>query len=803
MPESRGIREDSSVAAASRRVEVALLAGRRAPQTLIYAVPHHLASDVRAGTAVIAPLGPRQVTGVVLGPTTAEPPGRLRELTEVLHQALPRELLELALWAARYYRASRTALLQAALPQALRHSRRRRVVPVASDASDSSALRHPLDRAILARLPADGLALETLRGEIGAGVDGALRRLRARGWLRVEDVAIARREPRHPVVTGDPTREPAPRARKQCEIHAFVSTRAPHPVPREELEGRFPGSGAVVARMLAAGALRAVPAAAVEAPAAGPPFPLHPEQEAAVEAIDAARGSFTPFLLHGATGSGKTEVYLEAAARAHRRGAGVLVLVPEIGLTPQLVEHARRRFGNRTQVLHSGLPEGERAQAWREVAATDGAVVIGARSAVFAPVRALGLVVVDEEHDSAYKQEESPRYHARDVAVMRARRLAIPIMLGSATPSLETLHNVAGGRYGQLLLPERARAASEPTIRLVDLRTVPAPGGLSAPLLEAMRRHLANGAQVLVFLNRRGYAPSWFCSRCGWSAQCARCDARLTYHRSDDRLHCHHCGAERAAPAVCPSCAESTRPAGQGTERITESLAACFPDAAIARIDRDSTRRRGSMQSLLAGVKAGTTRILVGTQMLTKGHDFPEVAMVGVLNADQGLFGTDFRSAERLAQILVQVAGRAGRAERPGEVYIQSAYPEHPLLQRLIREGYASFARAALDERRSAGWPPFSALAVLRAEAADARRPPAFLERAAQTMRELGRNVTVLGPAPATMARRAGRHRAQIVLQTERRAELQRALAEWLPTLDALPEARRVRWAIDVDPLEL
>jgi primosomal protein N' (replication factor Y) len=530
---------------------------------------------------------------------------------------------------------------------------------------------------------------------------------------------------------------------------------------------------------------------------------LTPDQQAAITDARKSLDCFRCLLLHGVTGSGKTEVYLRLAADVIARGRQVLVLVPEISLTPQLVERFRARLAAPVCVLHSSLADGERLAGWRAAREGRAAVVLGTRSAVYTPLRAPGLVVVDEEHDPSFKQHEGFRYHARDVAVMRARRLGIPIILGSATPSLETLQNVTSGRYAELRLPRRARAASEPKIALIDLRTVPAPGGLSAPLLEAMRRQLAQGAQVLVFLNRRGYAPAWFCARCGWSAQCARCDARLTYHRSDERLHCHHCGAVRPAPDACPSCGDATRPAGQGTERISESLAACFPDAAIARIDRDSTRRRGSMQSLLDGVKTGSTQILVGTQMLTKGHDFPEVAMVAVLNADQGLFGTDFRSAERLAQILVQVAGRAGRAERPGEVWIQSAYPEHPLLQRLIREGYESFARAALDERRSAGWPPFSALAVLRAEAADARKPAAFLDRAAHAMRGLDRNVTVLGPAPATMARRAGRHRAQIVLQAERRADLQRALAGWLPTLDTLSEARRVRWAIDVDPLEL
>ena len=369
---------------------------------------------------------------------------------------------------------------------------------------------------------------------------------------------------------------------------------------------------------------------------------------------------------------------------------------------------------------------------------------------MFTALRAPGLVVVDEEHDPSFKQQEGFRYHARDVAVMRARRLGIPIVLGSATPALETLHNVDSGRYEELRLPHRARAAAvEPKIRLIDLRSVSAPGGLSAPLLEAMQRHLGQGAQVLIFLNRRGYAPAWFCSRCGWSAACTRCDARLTYHRSDERLHCHHCGAQHGLPETCPSCGEATRPVGQGTERITESLAACFPTVAIARVDRDSTRRRGSLQTLLDDVKSGTTRILVGTQMLTKGHDFPDVAMVGVLNADQGLFGTDFRAAERLAQILVQVAGRAGRADRAGEVHIQSAYPEHPLLQRLIREGYELGAGGTRDG--SAGWPPFSALACCGRcrRRAEARRLLACRRLGART----GWEVSVFGPAPASMAR--------------------------------------------------
>jgi primosomal protein N' (replication factor Y) len=307
----------------------------------------------------------------------------------------------------------------------------------------------------------------------------------------------------------------------------------------------------------------------------------------------------------------------------------------------------------------------------------------------------------------------------------------------------------------------------------------------------------------MLFLNRRGFAPALFCPQCKSVEECTRCDARLTVHARAAVLRCHHCGQERPLRWACAACGNERLAVGAGTQRVSDELAALFPGVRVARLDRDATSRKGTLAAVLAEVESGATQILVGTQMLTKGHDFPEVAMVAVLNADQGLFGTDFRSAERLAQILVQVAGRAGRAERPGEVWIQSAYPEHPLLQRLIREGYESFARAALDERRSAGWPPFTALAVLRAEAADPRRPSAFLERAATAMRGLARSVTVLGPAPATMARRAGRHRAQIVLQAERRAELQRALTEWLPALDELPEARRVRWAIDVDPLEV
>ncbi len=477
-------------------------------------------------------------------------------------------------------------------------------------------------------------------------------------------------------------------------------------------------------------------------PSAGPgckgPTPT-PAQAAAVKAINEAAPGFNAWLLHGITGSGKTEVYLQLIERCLAAGKGALVLVPEIALTPQLVSRFRERLAAPVLALHSGLSDGERFAGWRAARAGLAPVVIGTRSAVFTPMPELGLVVVDEEHDPSYKQQEGFRYSARDLAVARAQRLGIAVVMGSATPSLESLANVAAGRYRKLSLPERTGSAGKPRVALIDLRLHAAHDGLSQPALAAIERHLGEQGQVLVYLNRRGYAPTLYCTGCGWVAPCQSCDARMTVHLGRARLSCHHCGAETPMPFGCPGCGTELRPVGQGTQRVETSLEELFPGVGLVRIDRDVIRKRGDIERALGKVASGSARILLGTQMLTKGHDFPDVTLVVVLSADQGLFGADFRASERLAQQIVQVAGRAGRGDRPGEVLIQTAFPEHPLLAGLIASGYDGFAERALAERKATHWPPYSHLALLRADSPDQAGVFDFLQQAAELAPRRGR----------------------------------------------------------------
>jgi primosomal protein N' (replication factor Y) len=527
-------------------------------------------------------------------------------------------------------------------------------------------------------------------------------------------------------------------------------------------------------------------------------------QAQAVDSILKTLATFSVHLLDGVTGSGKTEVYLQAIAAAIADGGQALVLVPEIALTPQLMERFRRRFSAGIAVVHSGLTDAERRDAWRAAHGGHARIVIGTRSAVFTSMPRLSLIVVDEEHDASYKQHEGFRYSARDLAVVRARGAAVPVILGSATPSLETLENTVSGRYMKHLLPQRPGAAQPPRMLLIDLRRHAADQGLSTPVMQAMDQHLRAGGQVIVFLNRRGYAPTLFCNSCGWVAPCPHCDARMTLHRRVQQLRCHHCGAQGPVPTVCANCNQALLPVGQGTERVEETLARLFPDAPLARLDRDSASARGSMQIVLDRVHSGEARILVGTQMLTKGHHFPDVTLVVILDADQGLFASDFRATERLAQTITQVAGRAGREARAGEVMIQTEFPEHPLLNRLIGEGYASFAASALEERREAGWPPYSRLALLRAEAKDRTALDAFLRAAAERGEGLGETgVKIFGPAAALIARRADHYRAHLLIETGLRSTLQRFLSHWLPKIDNLPGPKGLRWSIDVDPLEV
>ncbi|MDH4276145.1 MAG: primosomal protein N', partial [Gammaproteobacteria bacterium] len=532
--------------------------------------------------------------------------------------------------------------------------------------------------------------------------------------------------------------------------------------------------------------------------------PLNSAQQDAVATLTAARG-FQVFLLEGVTGSGKTEVYLAAIAEVLQRGLQAMVLVPEISLTPQTLARFNDRLGVPLAVLHSGLSDGERLHAWLRARSGEARVVVGTRSAVFTPAPDLGLIVVDEEHDHSYKQQEGLRYSARDFALRYAQRMGVPVVLGSATPALESLANVQRQRYQCLELPERAGDAKPPQLTLLDVRRQPMTANIAEPLVMAIRHHLAAGEQVLIFLNRRGYSPVLLCHDCGWVADCPRCHARYTLHQGRGRLVCHHCDSQTGVPTQCPHCTSlDLRPLGYGTQRLEDELAALFPEAALLRIDRDTMRNKGALATAIDQVRSGHAQLLIGTQMLAKGHDFPNVTLVAVLDADQGLYSTDFRATEHLAQLIIQVAGRAGRGTKPGRVVIQTHNPDHPLLQILIHHGYPAYAKAALEERYAARLPPYTHIALARAEATEARAAHDFLR---DTLLHVGRPpsamIEVLGPVPAPMERRAGRHRAQMLFSAVERKDLHPWLAAWRAAAAASPAARKVRWSLDVDPVDL
>lgn len=526
------------------------------------------------------------------------------------------------------------------------------------------------------------------------------------------------------------------------------------------------------------------------------------------DALAAAR--FAPFLLHGITGSGKTEIYLRAIERTLAAARQALLLVPEIGLTPQLSQRVADRFpAARIVSLHSGLSPAERARNFLAAWQGHADIILGTRLAIFTPLPRLGLILVDEEHDASYKQQETVRYHARDLAIWRARNEAIPIVLGSATPSLESWQQSEAGRYQRLTLAHRAhRAARLPAVRLLNIRRQPLVEGCSPELLAAVEQRLARKEQSLIFLNRRGYAPVLTCPACGWVSQCPNCSANRVLHLAERRLCCHHCGLAVPVERACPDCGnQDLQPLGRGTQRIEAALSAHFPAARILRIDRDSARTRRAGEELLARVASGEADILIGTQMLAKGHDFPRLTLVGILGADATLHAADFRAPERLFQQLMQVGGRAGRAEAPGEVLIQTAWPEHPLYRHLLHHDYPAFAAAALAERRAAVLPPFGALALLYADAPELATVTAFLQKArelAQTAAaEFPGQISIHGIVALRLARLAGRERAQFLLESPARAPLQTFLARWLPILHRLRPPARLRWHIDVDPQEI
>ncbi len=835
--------------AASRSVEVALVDPSGALSTLSYAVPDHLSFAIRRGSAVQVPLGARRVTGIVLGPTSGEPKVRLKPLGAHLPELdVPSELLDLAVWSARYYRVALGSLLRTVVPPPVRRMRRRHVRPtgIATDAP-AGAPTLPIDddaggtlpERILARLPAAGLDLRQIEEEFGAGTSGALRTLRKRGLVVVEEVAIEHRATRRAVRALPPPDGVAPafgRAARQAAVYAFLAERAPHALAVAELEERVPGATRTLAALVGRGLVAEVETGEHAPAATGEPPPddaaagrvARPEQDAAIAAIGGARGTFATFLLHGVTGSGKTEVYLRAARDARAAGLDVLILVPEIGLTPQLVAETTRRFPGETAVLHSGLTGPERWQTWREVAAGRRPVVIGARSAVFAPLPRLGLVVVDEEHDAAYKQEESPRYNARDLAVMRGKLASCPVVLASATPSLESHHATTQGRYQLLSLPARVNDAPLPLVELIDLRTQapsagvaggpargnrdpngppPAASPLSPVLEAALVDNYRAGDQSLLFLNRRGYARFIQCEACGHVETCPSCSVSLTVHRAQRIAACHHCGFSRRPATHCPTCKALLTARGFGTEQVEANVRALLPAARVARLDRDTASSPGHLRSTIDAWRHGELDVLVGTQMVAKGHDAHGVTLIGVILADSSLHFPDFRASERTFQLLAQVAGRAGRGSKPGRVLVQTRQPDHPSLVAATQHDYAGFARGELHLRRELGYPPFGRLTriVVEGEAEEVARHAAALARrleSATGRMDAASRPLILGPAPAPLERLRGRDRSQLLIKANDPKSLAQLLA--IAAVErSIPRGSTLRVVVDVDPISM
>jgi len=707
------------------------------------------ASDALVGCRVRVPFGNRELVGLVAACGPADTDAELRQAIAVLDPVplLAGELLDSLRWLGRYTHAPLGEVLTTALPVALRngdpladtHAWAWQLTEAGRTGLDG--LRRGSRPRHLAELLAGGPRLEDVLGSVLAGWRSAARSLAERGF--VERIAVA---------------------------------------------------------------------AADTAPAPQPGPVLNDEQRQALDALRALPG-FAPVLLEGVTGSGKTEVYLQAIADCLARGRQALVLVPEIGLTPQTLARFRARLGVPVHALHSGLADGERARVWAAAWRGEARVIVGTRSAVFTPLPDGGLIVIDEEHDGSYKQQDGIRYHARDFALVRGKALGVPVLLGSATPSLETLHNARAGRYAHLRLRQRAGGAQPPTVRIIDVRKRPLQAGLAPDTLGMIEAALADGGQILVFKNRRGYAPVLLCHDCGWSARCPRCSTELhgspmTVHAGGGKLVCHHCGHRQSRPQACPDCASlALQPQGIGTERLEELLAERFPDVPVLRIDRGTTARRDGLAKLLGelGERPG---ILVGTQILAKGHDLPHLTRVVVVGVDEGLFSSDFRAGEKLAQLLIQVAGRAGRAQRRGEVWWQTHHPDHPLLHALIGGGYDRVADDELALRAAAGFPPSAHLAMLRAEAQHVDAATALLRAAKATLqaalpRGNPAQISLLGPIQAPMPRRAGLHRMQLLLSSPTRPALHALLDAALPGIHALPEARRARWSLDVDPVDL
>ena len=706
----------------------------------------YLAEDAResdAGRRVSVPFGRGEKIGVILEVLAASElaPEKLKPVRAILRDAppLPPDWLALAEFCSRYYQHPIGEVMALALPPALRR------------------------RDVLPRLPERDLYRITEDGR------------RALPQLAQRSIAA--------------------RLLAALDLNGAMS--------RGELRAISAAAGKQLPSLQEKGWLRVEREARDRKPAAGPA--LLEEQRRAVDGMGQAFGRFASFLLHGVTGSGKTEVYLRLIGQALERGGQALLLVPEIALTPQLEARVSNRFpGARMVSLHSSLADGARAAGFLQALSGEADIVLGTRLAVFTPLPRLALIVVDEEHDPSFKQQEGMRYSARDVAVWRAKQRGVPIVLGSATPSLESWAAAQSGRYTLLELTSRAVAETMPEVRCVDTRREKLQDGMSEHLLRAIAARLERGEQSLVFLNRRGYAPVLACPSCGWVSRCPGCAANLVVHLADRRLRCHHCGREEHIPVACPICGnQDIHPFGRGTQRLEEALAARFPQARILRVDRDSAKSQSRWHGVLEAIHNGEADILVGTQMLAKGHDFPKLTLVGVLNADAALFAADFRAPERLFSQLMQVGGRSGRAALPGEVLVQTQYPDHPLYRALAAHDYAAFAAEQLAERERAGFPPFTHQAMLRAEAPELKQALAFLETASELGAALsGGKVALYDAVPMRLHRLAHLERAQLLVESRSRPALQAFLARWLAAVRELRAPKALRWHIDIDPLE-
>ncbi|WP_394147755.1 primosomal protein N' [Shewanella atlantica] len=726
-------------------VEVALPVPMR--QAFSYKVPDSISFPPQKGMRVKVPFGRQQLIGLVTGisDTCNLAPQQIKSIISLLDDEplLPDSLYKLTAWAARYYFCSLGQMLSQAIPVALRKG--------AELSSETTTFWHLTQSG-------NAASLDTLK--------------RAPAQKKVMELLLK----------GELT---------QDEINSLaLSKSALKALEEKQWIGRDERINTIDLswrKRLELG----------EAP-----LTLNPEQAIAVATLN-QQTSYHCTLLEGITGSGKTEVYLALLESVLERGKQALILVPEIGLTPQTISRFKSRFKVQVAVIHSGLTDNQRLTAWQQAKSGEAAIIIGTRSALFTPMAFPGVIILDEEHDSSFKQQEGVGYHARDLAVMRGHLEDIPVLLGTATPSLESLQNALSGRYKHLQLGQRAGNAEKVRQGIIDISNQPLNSGLSHALLNEMRIHLDAGNQVLLFLNRRGFAPALLCHECGHLHECDRCDAFFTVHQSLGEIRCHHCGNQYAIPRQCHNCG-STMLMGQGvgTEQLASVLEKEFPKYPVVRIDRDTTSRKGSLETHLNAIHKGEYKILVGTQMLAKGHHFPDVTLVGLLDVDGALFSADFRAPERFGQLYTQVSGRAGRARKPGTVLMQTHQADNPVLRELMHKGYGEFARGQLDERRQALLPPVWHMLLIRAEAHQAIDADNFLSQIAELLPQ-GEESEVIGPMPAPMDKKAGKYRRHLIFQTKSRNQLQHAFEHALPQIEALPLAKRCRWSLDRDPQDL